>query len=938
MLQASVRRRVIGVVAISALVYSLVVALSPPPQSEAENIGDGNWINQDIDVLVTSTSSPQWAIDPGSTPEIRIITQNNALRARVGCGVSCEINFMRDARQKINTITITFEPFYSPDTDYQVMSATAPGLSDGFRLGGRGGRPGNSSSNPTNLSGNPDAGTATARACVNFFIASACTWARAVPTGVNLGGWCIGWNNGEIPTYGTNSGEGPPHIAVITQDTGPGWITVPPYNGQSHPRGRLFDYRRMRWAYNHIQFAGCARATISIATVDTAVYGDAYVYKDDPVPGAINMILYQSWDSRAGGPAPPSYKSCGGSTTNPCQAIYSLAPAIQFYSSGKRLGQAPLVCGQSRLKITLDDDVTNPGHTVHSNSGVRNMVGYPNCPTGLRGAVAHSSGRPLQGAYVYAFDADTGQLVNAPPNGQNTTASASVPCRGGAIPNDPPTGPTGPGPGTAVSSYGCARIRGGQTNFPHNSTQADGRWYIRTNHGTRYKVLVSSPAGDGNVSRWASTTPPASGINDWNTASVWQPSVGPLPLTVGDSGTLTTTLSTGSAITGSVTRNGSWTTGTDSGGVYIWNSAGTQFEATWTALTGNGTYNVDVRATQAKVRFQVADGAGNPDLVGWYSGSATPADNFSTGAVVTPPASLATTNFTSGATIAGTLLYNGSTPSTGAPVHVFRVSDGQLVYTASSVPSLGGAYAARVASAASAYKLYAPGDGTVQAKWYNNRDTYGAADLVSAPSTGINFNLPAGSTIQGYVKARGTGGDGLAEAQDIPGAPVYAYNASTGAFVGWTSTGSNGRYQLTVPSGSYKVLTNSTSQRESLWADGAWSYAEATAVSAPATVNFSVRAAGNISGTATQGGAPVANTLVTSFTSDCARFAAPNAVSAADGTYTVKAATTTASGWQYKVRFIPATGQTRWYNNQTSCSAATLVSSPASGINQETPP
>ncbi|MER3395993.1 MAG: hypothetical protein C4319_04325 [Acidimicrobiia bacterium] len=589
------------------------------------------------------------------------------------------------------------------------------------------------------------------------------------------------------------------------------------------------------------------------------------------------------------------------------------------------------------MRVTLADDVTSPGHAIYSGSIDKPTIGYPNCPTGLMGAVAHSSGRPLQNAYVYAFDADTGQLINAPPNGQNTTASAAVPCRGGAIPYDGFGPPAGPGPGIAVSSYGCARVRGGQVDFPHNSLQSDGRWYIRTNHGTRYKVLVSSPSGDGNVSRWASSTPPASGINDWNTAGVWTPSVGPTPLAVGDSGTITTTLSTGNPITGSVTRNGGWTAGTDSGGVYIWDSTGSQFEATYTMLSGTGTYNVDVRAASAKVRFQVADGAGNPDLVGWYSGSATPAPNFSSGATVTPPASLVTTNFASGASISGTLLYNGAVPSRGEPVYVYRSSDGQLVYVATSVPSAGGAYSARVATGVNLYKLYAPGDGTVQGKWYNNADSYNTATLVSAPSSNINFNLPAGSTLQGYVKARGTGGDGLGEAANIPGAPVYAYNASTGAFTAWTSTNTGGRYNLVVPAGSYKVLTASTSQRESQWFDGAWSYGEATSVTAPGTANFSLRDAGNISGLATQNGAPVANTLVTAYTQDGLHNAA-NVVSNASGNYSAKVPTTAASGYQYRLRFIPAAGQTRWYLNQTSFTAATNVNAPATGINQDTPP
>lgn len=951
MLASSLRRRFVAVFAISALVYSLVVALSTPKQGDAVVIG-ADPLKLDAGLMATTTAAPQWAsrgaVDwptagwgvgfaPGESPELRIHVQNQALKERVGSGVSNEINFMRNSAARANQITITFEPGFSPDTDIELLSGTI--FPNNTLMPRRGGRPGNPASNPTNLTGNPDGGTATARVCVSFFIANECTWVRAMPTGVNMSG-CPGWNTvnnetGSGDIFGVVSGQGPAHIWALTNDVGP----YPYQDGTSHPKGRLWDRRAQRWAWAKLSGLACARAVVSIVTVDQVMYLDVYLYKDTPVPGAVQMRLYQGFDTRLGGPPPPDYKSCGGSQQNPCIGLYGLAPVLHLFGNGRRVATTPKACGVFRGRVEFANDVTSPGHTYYSGSVNLPSNDYPNCPPALAGTVAHSSGRALQNAYVYAFDAATGQLVNAPPAAGATTASAAVPCRGGAIPNDPPTGPTGPAPGTAVSSYGCARIRGNTGNFPELSPGwGDPRWYIRTNTGSgTYKVLVSSPPGDGNVSRWAASTPPASGINSWVDAGTWSTSTGPNPTFVGDSGTVTTTLSTGNPISGSVTRNGGWAT-SDQGAVFVWNSTGSQFEATWTALTGNGTYNVDVRASSAKVRFQVADGAGNPDLVGWYSGGSTPAENFSTGAVVTPPASLVTTNFTSGANITGTLLLNGSPPSgSHRPVYVYRNSDGQLVYIASAVDGTGN-YGARVPTATSAYKVYAPGDSTVQSKWYNNVDTWNSATLVSAPSSGINFNLPAGTVISGYVKTRGTGPDGLGDNVPLASVPVYVYNASTGAFVGWTATGASGTYSIVVPSGSYKVLTAGTAQREQLWWDGALSYAEATAVTSPATVNFSLRGADNITGLTTQGGTPAANTLVSAFTLEGRLANNVLSTSSAGTNYAIKVPTTTSSGYQYKLRFIPVTGQTRWYQNQTSFAAANPVNSPATGINQETPP
>jgi hypothetical protein len=868
----------------------------------------------------------------------------------------CERNYMRSADTRSNTITFVIEPGYSPDTDFEILSGTA--LPDGFVFAGRGGKPGDPSQNPVNLSGNPDAGTATARVCIDawdggipeFTWEAQCRWARQQMSTDQfpLGGEsaCPGWQPGEGGIPGTNPGEGPAHIVTITNDAGPGKALG--LGDDIFEHGRLYDARRQRWAYARWSILACAGITIynilgEPLGLATPVYLDAFIYKDDPYPGAYSLILYQGQDERTGitttdldaNGVPDTYKDCG-MVLNPCFSLYGVALAVDMFASQKRVATAPKVCGRYSYTIRAADDVTDPGHTYIEGSDSIPTAGWPNCPSGMRGVVAASDGRPLDGAIVRAFDANTGQFVNA------GFGWDSIPCRGGQIPYDGPSGiPAGPQPGGHPSSWGCDQTTG-NTGFGLQQTPGwgDGRWYIRTNTGSgSYKVLVTSPPFDGNVTRWATQTPPASGTNSWVDAGVWTTAPGPTPAIVGDFLDLTTTLAAGQPVEGSVLKDSTWKPGTDQGWVGLWDCSGQQFEATPTYVFSDGTYSVDTPSSAVKVKFSVRSSPGNPDLVGWYTDTGTPSENFTGGTCALPGSSLVTNNFTTGGVITGMVHNPDGSGMAYAAVDIYRASTGTLAYTTITDPD--GNWSAMVPTTASSgeqYKiLVRPPTSALPHTWYTNKPSFVAADAFPSPSGVHHMFFSTPSTLSGYVKAQGTDAD-YAEAADIDKAIIYVYNASTGAFVGWTKSGleAPGRYQINLAAGTYKVLVNSgTPTRENQWYSGAWSYSEATAVAAPGTANFSLRPAGLIQGTS-----PLVGTTVAGFTSDGVHaIGTTSVVGSVSGSYALKAPRSDVSGYQYRIRFIWPSGQgTCWYQNSPSFSGAQNVPAPSSNIDDSGPP
>ena len=91
--------------------------------------------------------------------------------------------------------------------------------------------------------------------------------------------------------------------------------------------------------------------------------------------------------------------------------------------------------------------------------------------------------------------------------------------------------------------------------------------------------------------------------------------------------------------------------------------------------------------------------------------------------------------------------------------------------------------------------------GMLAAEWYDDKDSFGTADLVSVTggitTSGIDAVLPEGGGIEGRVtNSAGTG---------IHSVVAYAYNL-TGGWISYDFTDSNGDYEiLSVKSGSYKV-------------------------------------------------------------------------------------------------------------------------------------
>lgn len=227
--------------------------------------------------------------------------------------------------------------------------------------------------------------------------------------------------------------------------------------------------------------------------------------------------------------------------------------------------------------------------------------------------------------------------------------------------------------------------------------------------------------------------------------------------------------------------------------------------------------------------------------------------------------------------------------------------------------------------------LMTPQEG-FQSRWYNDKPNWSEADCVDSPQSGVDSVLPASNLITGYVKDGPT-------AADINGAYLYFFN-SAGSFVGWTKSGiaGPGRYEKYLQaSESYKVLVKGPATHEDIWYSSAMGYAEASAVTTPATANFSLRPAATISGSVFQLGSLLPGAYVSAYPS-CGCTSPKNAISGPSGTYSIKVPTTASSGYQYRIRAIPPSGQTRWYSDALSIAVADDVSAPTSNINIETPP
>ncbi|RIK11427.1 MAG: hypothetical protein DCC49_00545 [Acidobacteria bacterium] len=219
-----------------------------------------------------------------------------------------------------------------------------------------------------------------------------------------------------------------------------------------------------------------------------------------------------------------------------------------------------------------------------------------------------------------------------------------------------------------------------------------------------------------------------------------------------------------------------------------------------------------------------------------------------------------------------------------------------------------------------------------ESRWYNDKANWSEADCVDSPQSGVDSTLMASNQISGYVKDAET-------AADIDGAYLYFFTSS-GKYSGYVKSGTagQGRYQIFLnPSESYKVLVKGPPANEDIWYSSAQGFTEASSLIPPQTANFSLRPAGTIAGWVTQNGSLLPGAFVSAYTS-CGCQSPKN--SAADGTgrYSIKVVTTASSGYQYRVRAIPPSGQTRWYSEATNIWGADDVAAPTTNVNLETPP
>lgn len=276
-------------------------------------------------------------------------------------------------------------------------------------------------------------------------------------------------------------------------------------------------------------------------------------------------------------------------------------------------------------------------------------------------------------------------------------------------------------------------------------------------------------------------------------------------------------------------------------------------------------------------------------------------------------------------TISGTATNGGS-----GYVSVFDAIDGQVVAYG---PMNDGHWMFEVppASCPGGYKIFfQPTTYAFQPQWLGGVDNFTAGQCAGAPSAGLDVMLPPASAIVGYAKS-------ASNAADLGGVTLYTWRASDGAFARSTQTGPDGRYTLPLASGeTYRVLAQSPTGYEDVWSNGAAGFGEASATAAPGVANFSLRGAATIEGRATRGGAGLAGTYVSAYTS-CGCTTPQNVLTDASGNYSVKVVTTNASGWQYRVRFIPPTGPTAWYGGGSDFWSGALVSSPTTGVNQDVP-
>ena len=163
-------------------------------------------------------------------------------------------------------------------------------------------------------------------------------------------------------------------------------------------------------------------------------------------------------------------------------------------------------------------------------------------------------------------------------------------------------------------------------------------------------------------------------------------------------------------------------------------------------------------------------------------------------------------NLGAGGNITGTITRTSDgLPLNGLSVMVVDAVTGAFVTTGSNSGGEGTYTIYGLASGS--YRLRAnAGTSGLISQYYLNSDSYGATPVMvtaGANTEGIDFSLPWGNSISGYVTRSSDG-------QPLSDLYVYAYNLADNGMLEWnmnSGTQGNGYYNITgLPAGTYKVV------------------------------------------------------------------------------------------------------------------------------------
>ena len=155
-------------------------------------------------------------------------------------------------------------------------------------------------------------------------------------------------------------------------------------------------------------------------------------------------------------------------------------------------------------------------------------------------------------------------------------------------------------------------------------------------------------------------------------------------------------------------------------------------------------------------------------------------------------------------------------------------------------------------------------------EWYNDKLDRDAAERITvtapAETSGIDFHMARGGTISGHVYEQ----DGVTPIADLH---VYAEDYDSGQWLGGDNTDSQGRYELMLPDGAYRVAACPSCSEQayiSEWYDETADFDDAIPVSVTApgettNINFTLDLAATISGTVLGEGVPLENAEIRIF-------------------------------------------------------------------------